>query len=186
MTYRIVGSQSAAICIALALMIQSAAAVERQGAFVGGGLGVGSFELADDFVYDFAGDDDMLVGQAHGGYRLNSWFALEGKVLAAVNDSDYDIEEASFVAISGRAVGLIPLGERVDLFGLLGLYVGESDIGWSGSEDEAGLMYGAGVQLNLGSRGNLGFRAEYEFYDAGELIDEFDAVTLSFQYNFFK
>lgn len=188
MTPSIVRRFQLTLLASVTLVGTPALAYERHGAYAGGGLGFGSFELADDFPYYFAegADDDMLILAGHGGYRFNPWFALEGKLLAAVNDGEYNADEASFVALSGRAVGLVPVGDVVDLFALVGVYVGSSDIGYSDTEDESGVMGGAGIQANFGKRGNFGVRLEYEYYDGDELIDEFDGVTASFQYNFFR
>jgi len=182
----------AALSIALACAPAMAqAGGDRTGAFVGGGLGAGSANIADEFcevgfgcLSDYV-DEDVVVVEGHGGYRFNPNFALEGKILGAANDGDDDYDELTFAALSARAVGLIPLGSVVDLYGLVGFYTGESDVSLLGSETESGLVYGGGVQMNFGAQGNFGLRLEYEFYDAGELVDDLQAFTASFQYNFF-
>ena len=167
-------------------------AADRKGAFVGGGLGAGSANIASEIenFCDFFGcvssvDDDVVVAEAHGGYRFNNYFALEGKILGAANDGEDGYDELTFAALSGRAVGLVPVGSVVDLYALVGFYTGESEVSWYDSETETGLMYGGGVQMNFGANGNFGVRVEYEFYDADELLDDFQSFTASFQYNFF-
>ena len=164
-------------------------AADRTGAFAGGGIGGGSANLSsigESFTNLGADTDEgVLILEGHGGYRFNPYFALEGKLLGAANDSKYRDDEISFGALSARAVGLIPVSRVVDLYGLVGAFSGSGEAGFSGSVDESGLVYGAGVQMNFGRKGSFGVRLEYEVYATDELLDDVQGFTAAFQYNFF-
>jgi hypothetical protein len=162
-------------------------AADRTGAFAGGGIGGGSANLSNlgESFTSFGTDEEVLILEGHGGYRFSPYFALEGKLLGAANDSNEFGDEVSFGALSARAVGLIPVSRVVDLYGVLGAYSGSSEAGFSGSDDESGLVYGGGVQLNFGRKGSFGVRLEYEVYATDELLDDLQGFTAAFQYNFF-
>ena len=59
-----------------------ARATEHQGAFAGGGLGFGTTELSNEaYLYAVNPDKSVAVLEGHGGYRFNSYIALEGQLL---------------------------------------------------------------------------------------------------------
>lgn len=178
----------------LVLLSAPALGYERKGAYVGGGLGFGKANVSDQgLTFTDNPDDDALLVEGHGGYRFNPYFALEGQILGAANDSnnnndnyDSSIGDISFGGIAGRALGMFPVSEMFDLYAAIGFYTGSSEVGYSDTEDESGVVYGAGAQMNFGGRGQFGVRAEYVYYEGDELLDDVDGVTLSFQYNFFR
>ncbi len=176
------------LAAAATLTLQPAAAYERQGAFVGGGLGIGTLNLSErgeQFVTpDF--DDSTVALAAQGGYRFNAYFALEGGIAGGANDGDSTGDEGSIGGLTAFAVGLVPVGERVDLFGRVGFHTSSAEVGFSSDEDESGVAYGAGIQLNLGRRGNFGIRGEYTVLDCDTLLDDAQGFVVSFQYNFFR
>ncbi len=171
---------------------------DRTGPYVGGGIGGGStdFANAEDGIgqcyygyynyFDCDIDEDILILDVHGGYRLNPYFAVEGKILGAANDGEYDGDEVTFGALSARAVGLIPITDVVELFALVGLYIGEAEVGYYDSDDDSGVVYGGGVQLNFGGNGQFTVRLEYEVYETDDLLDDVQGFTAGFQYNFFQ
>lgn len=187
--FLMIGTAARAPLFALLLVLVTAPALayERKGPYAGGGIGSGSISLSDEGVF-FSNnvDESVLVLEGHGGYRFNSYFALEGKLLGVANSVNYTEEEAAFAAFSGRVLVLAPVSNTVDLFALAGLYTGSSSVGYSDTEDESGLVYGGGIQMNFGSRGNLGVRIEYELYDIDVLLTDVQAFTVAFQYNFFR
>jgi opacity protein-like surface antigen len=162
----------------LALGALPAQAFEKTGAYVGGGIAAGSVEITSDF------DEDLWGGVVQGGYRINRWFGLEGRLLGAANDSNDNVD-FTFGAIGAQVVGFAPVSEIVDLFATLGYYTGSYEIS-AFDETVSDSMYGAGLLLNLGSGGNFGVRIEYSHHDFRELIDAVDMVAVSFQYNFYR
>jgi OmpA-OmpF porin, OOP family len=181
-------SRTATLAALVLLATLPAHAYERRGAFIGGGLGIGTINLSaeGEAATDPSYDDSSLTLAAQGGYRFNRWFALEGGVAGAANDGDSSFNESSFGGLTAFAVGLVPVGERVDLFARLGFHSSSSETGFSGDEDESGAAYGAGLQVNLGSGGNFGIRTEYTTYRCDNLFDDVSGVVVSFQYNFFR
>jgi len=177
----------AAVPAFLLLSCGVAFASEHVGAFAGGGLGGGTAKLsANGFTYIDNPDKSLTVAEGHGGYRFSPYFALEGQILAAVNGNNDRAQDITFAGFSGRAVAFAPLSDVVDLFVLLGLYTGDSEVGYSNTQNESGAVYGAGMQLNFGSRGQYGVRGTYEAYHGTDLLDQVRTFTVAFQYNFFR
>lgn len=176
-------TRRALTCTALALSISgvAAAAPERSGWYVGGGIGVGDGRFTD---FDGASVSESAVAlRGHGGYRINRHFAVEGRILGTTNDSNNDNNQATFVSLSGNGVLLLPLSDVLDIFGSVGYYTGASDVSLFSSRDESGVIYGGGLGVNIGTRRQFTIRVEYEGYDT-DVLRDFWSVTTSFQYNF--
>jgi hypothetical protein len=122
------------------------------------------------------------------GIRPLDWLAVEGNYVDFGKPDDR-VGGVNFTAkghgITGFAVGFVTLGP-IDLFGKAGL------ISWNGklSADSFGKLiddngvnfgYGVGAQFRLGS---LGFRAEYEAYNA-DRIDNLNMVSVGVTWTFF-
>ena len=162
-------------------------AFERQGAYVGGGAGIGSMNFSEEAAeIEDALDDTLVLVEAHGGYRFNPYIALEGQLWGGANDTDEDFEEATFAAVAGRAILSAPVSKIVDLYAAVGYYSGDSDVSLDDSDSQSGMTYGAGVQMNFGAKGNFGVRIAYDIYDTDGLVDDVQGLTASFQYNFFR
>ena len=145
--------------------------VLADGFYAGGAIGFGTAEFQPDDSGIVTIDDDDRVGaiKGFGGYRANSWIAFEiGLIGAANGDEDFDAE-VTFGAFTASILGILPLGERAELFARLGGYVGESEVEApatvSRSEDDEGLNWGVGAFVNLGSRKQFTIRMEYEQFD---------------------
>jgi hypothetical protein len=99
---------------------------------------------------------------AIGGYRVNDFFAVEGTIIGATNeeyDDGFDGEaDVSFGAVTGSLLGIIAV-------------------------DESGLVWGAGLFVNFGSRKQFTIRVDYEQFDT-DALDDYWAVSGGFQYNF--
>jgi hypothetical protein len=105
-----------------------------------------------------------------GGYRFTPY--LGGEVgITAVGDSTVTDGNGSRTAKQGDtralAVGYLPLGEHVELFGKLGLGLQYARVNGTGSYASSDTTYtttnvimGAGVQVNFNRR--LGMRVQYE------------------------
>lgn len=169
--------------IVLTWMCSVTATAGAEGWFVGGSIGWADAEVAiRNRPFANILDDTLVLVKGFGGYRVNDFLAVEGSLVGAANDED-SRRELTFAAITGAAVGIIPISEAFELFGKAGLYIGESEIGNSYSEDESGFLAGGGAYINMGSRRQFTVRFEYEYYDTDE-YDDFWSVTGGFQYNF--
>lgn len=170
-----------------------AGTANAEGFFVGGSFGAGDASLGPNTQFGQI-EDRLYFAKGFGGYRVNDYFAVEGSLLAGTNDSWYDSldddTDASFTALSGSFVGIIPASDNFELYAKFGGYLGESDVGdnffffGSGNDqDESGTVWGAGMYINLGSRNQFTIRVDYENYDT-DVFDELWAVTAGFQFNF--
>lgn len=168
--------------IAIACMCVAPAVVNAEGFFAGGSIGWAEAEVAAGTQFFGINDDTLALIKGFGGYRVNEFLAVEGSLVGASNDED-NRQEITFGAITGAAVGIIPVNQAFELFGKAGIYLGESEIGSYSSEDESGFLAGAGAFINMGSRRQFTIRFEYEYYDVDRL-DDFWSVTGGFQYNF--
>jgi hypothetical protein len=155
------------------------------------GVGVGSFDYSEqgDGVTVLANLDDTTTSYSVcGGYEFFKYFAVEGSigqsgeihgtvplsipgrgVLNFAISAEYDIA-------SVRAVGFIPVGKSVRLFGALGIYALSLDsTGTTVSlppvntqSDDQGLGAMLGVQVDFGK---VAVRARYETYNTESNLD---------------
>jgi hypothetical protein len=132
---------SAAAALGVAIALPAAAQAQ---AYVGAGY----------THYDTdAGDIGGVTGRV--GYRFNPNFAVEGEGTFGVEDDDaVELEHA----LGAYAVGILPLGQRLDLHGRVGYQATEFDTPF-GSADADGVAYGVGATFNVTER--FGVRADY-------------------------
>ena len=113
-----------------------------------------------------------------GGYQFNPNFALEA-ALVDLGDVSYSGTFAGATVTGGRiqnsglnlsAVGVVPLGQKLVLFGKVGMFLWYSEatdvtggFGFRGEEDGADLSVGLGASIAIGQRVSL--RAEWERFD---------------------
>ena len=168
--------------IAFACMCIGPAVAGAQGFFAGGSIGWAEADVATNTPLVSISSDTLALVKGFGGYRVNDYLAVEGSLVGAANDED-NRQELTFAAITGTAVGIIPLSEAFEIFGKGGIYLGESEIGTNSSDDESGFLVGAGAFINMGNRRQFTIRFEYEYYDVDN-YDDFWSVTGGFQYNF--
>jgi hypothetical protein len=177
---------AAALVALLPIVCGVALAGERQGAYAGGGIGGGTTDLtAEGLTYAVNPDKSVVALEGHGGYRINPYIAVEGQIFGVANGQSDSLRKVSFAALSGRLLAIAPVSEVADIYALVGVYTGSSTVGISDTTHESGAVYGAGVQLNFGNRGQYGVRGAYEVYKGSELLDQLKAIMFSFQYNFF-
>ena len=119
---------------------------------------------------------------------------MEGQLLAGTNDDYYDDfdddVEATFAALSGSFVGIIPASDNFNLYAKVGGYLGESEVdddffffGNRYDQNESGLLWGGGMYINFGSRNQFTVRVDYENFDT-KVFDDLWAVSAGFQFNF--
>jgi OmpA-like transmembrane domain len=170
-----------------------ASTAHAEGFYAGGSLGFGDATLRSDIQFDDL-DDKLFLAKGIGGYRANKFFAVEATIIGATNDDwdDWDDDfhgeaDVSFGALTASLLGIIPVDETFELYAKVGGYVGESEVEHFGihnrDEDESGLVWGAGVFFNLGSRKQFTIRVDYEGYDT-DALDDFWTISGGFQYNF--
>ncbi|MGP9679593.1 porin family protein [Halomonas sp. AOP27-A1-41] len=140
----------AVIATAVALASSSALANSAGSGYVGA--------LASHYVFDVDGirDDVNPTGLTiRGGYFLNDFVAIEGRIGTGLSDdsiggSGVDVELDQLMGV--YAVGHLPVNNVFSFYGLLGFSYAEATISnrfVSVSDDDDGFSYGAGVQLNF-------------------------------------
>ncbi|NIL93726.1 MAG: outer membrane beta-barrel protein [Woeseiaceae bacterium] len=172
-----------------------AGTANAEGFYVGGSFGAGDATLTTNTqIGDVDLSDRLYFAKGFGGYRVNDYFAVEGSLVGASN-SDFDDAfdedtDATFSAVTGSFLGIIPADENFHLYARVGGYLGESDVGNSffffgsgNDEDESGLVWGAGMFINFGPRNQFTIRVDYENFDT-DVFDDLWGVTAGFQYNF--
>ena len=146
------------------------------------GVSLGSFNYKEDSgQFGIFVDDAASAYRIVGGYRLNDHFALEGSWGEARNIGNSTIFSNGTAGVQGdyelltvRALGILPLGDRISLYGALGYYEAEFDATVTNSffassfdaenrTDGATLAFGALFELE-----RVDVRAEVErFLDSG-------------------
>jgi outer membrane immunogenic protein len=119
----------------------------------------------------FEGDGSAELGAITGrvGVGFGRHFAVEGEASLGVDD-DAGTELDSELGLYG--VGKIPLGEKFEIFGRVGV----SRIETSPGGDEDGLAYGAGAQFFFTP--NDGIRGDWTRHDYD--VGEADAYSISY------
>lgn len=175
----IAGISAAVLCV-----FSGAASAEG---YIGAGAGLTTVDVCDDISGAGISCDDEDTGlKIFGGYKFNPNFAVEGlwadlgEVSATGPGGTASVEVDGFGA---AAVGIIPLGEKFNVFGKVGAFMWDASGGGvaSGSdEDGTDIMFGAGVGWNLTK--NFGLRAEWERFDIDG--DDVDFLSIGAQINF--
>ncbi len=176
--------------LASSIMLITTAA-SASGGYIGASAG-----LTD---YDVRSLDDGSSIELTGGYKFGNYFAIEASYID-LGDADIDFGEMDDVAsgsvnidgLNVSAVGLIPLGDTVTLYGKAGFFQWDSegharaDLGEFGIQEQSfsdsgtDLSYGLGVSVNLSEKFSLGL--EYQSFS----IEEEDPTNISLgaQFNF--
>lgn len=183
--------------VLLATTVTSASFAQEGNFYLGGELGI---TQRDDI------DDEALVG-IHGGYQFNPNFRLEVGIRSLMTDSDsgrdyyygdYYSHDFSVTSYQVSAIGLIPLNQKVRLFGRVGAAILHAEYeatdyyyGYYGgyyntyteseSETEGVAFGGAGIEVDLWSRLSATF--EYTYYPK-YLGAETDSFALGVKWSF--
>lgn len=179
------------VCLVLVVAFARAAAAqepeEDRGPYLGLSLGSFNFEQENGELGMFV-DDTTSAYRIIGGYRFNEHFALEGSwgeagnlgESTAFNNITAEME-GEYEVRTVRALGILPLGEKVSLYGALGYYDAVLDATVTSNgfvsrydvEDTSdGATLAVGVQLDLE---RVDIRAELEkFLDAGSEAWDFN------------
>lgn len=167
------------------------------GWYVGGSLGQTKFKewctgSAPGVIITSCEDSDTGM-KALGGYQFNRHFALEGTIIywgeASATASTSNVRRATIEnsSVGGAAVGILPLGERSELFGKLGFVRTSQELTRSlatgGSVaidgDDTETHYGIGVKFKLTPQ--LRLRAEWERTDKLEV----EMLSIGVEYRFY-
>lgn len=155
--------------IALTLPLYAASSYAESGIYLGGSFGNASVGFNPSNDIDVKDDD---VGyKLFGGIKFTLLAVEAGYVdFGQVEESGFSGELSGFNAFGVLSMGLGP----VNVFGKAGGFVWESDFEVAQDrykDDGFDPVVGVGAGLTFG---NIGVRAEYEYYD----IDEFDEVSM--------
>ena len=177
-----------AIGLAHVAAAQEDANDEDRGPYLGLSLGAFSYEK-DNRPFGIHVDDTTSAYRIIGGYRFNEHFALEGAwgetgdiedtVTVGTSQGDLGIDvKGEYEVLTIRALGIMPLGEKVSLYGGLGYYNATvtthilADVGSYDFEDRAnGATVVGGVEFKL-ERMNI--RAEIERSEVDGGTDTWD------------
>lgn len=135
-----------ACAMLLATAVATAAEPPDRGFYVGGSVGVGSFDDDGAFSSDSFDDSDTAF-TIFGGYKILKYLAVEGRLSSlgsySVNSTDLDVTGYSL-----HAVGILPFGQSGwELFGQLGIGSVNIDVGGFGDEDNTVGSAGLGVRF---------------------------------------
>jgi OOP family OmpA-OmpF porin len=169
---------------------------EVSGFYIGGG--VGQFNAGIDDVDDVdetveAWDDDDTAYKFFGGYRINRFLAVELDYINLGEPSGAVVPgfnvDASVDGFAPYVIGTIPLGAYFEVYGRLGYYFYDANVGREDEldnrvefdEESEDLVYGAGIGANIGEKLNIRF--EYEKFDL-QGLDDADALWLTAAWRF--
>jgi len=151
--------------VAMAAVATPAAAADL-GFYVGAGIGITSLSV-EDFNPDYAGlrfKNDAFGYQVFAGYRPLRYLAVEAgytdfgniRVWEGGNSNFYKEANVDVSMWGGYAVGLLPLGQKVDLFAKLGYASWNNDnvVNSAGEIEDrstsgSDLAWGLGVDFNF-------------------------------------
>jgi hypothetical protein len=167
---------------------------EDRGPYVG--LSLGSFNYDRDFhPFQIHVDDTTPAYRIFGGYRFSEHFALEGawgetgdiedSVTVPTSQGDLRIDvKGEYEVLTIRALGIMPLGEKVSLYGGLGYYNAtvtthlRAGVGTYDYEDrENGATFVGGVEFKL-KRMNIRAEIEKPEVDGGARTWDVNVGTL--------
>jgi len=105
-----------------------------------------------------------------GGYYFNNYFSVEGRIGFSVGDDTQNVFGVPVTVeqdnmFGACALGHVPLRDRFQLYGLVGLTQGEltaSAFGTSINEDDSDLSFGVGAKFDMTPSMSLGI--EYASY----------------------
>jgi hypothetical protein len=138
------------LLFAFLLMVSVSVAADpakERGGYIGGAVGITSFE--DDGAFTGANVDDSDTSFLfYGGYKFLKYFSLEGRIISL---GSYTVESIDLdtLAYTLNAVGIIPFGSSSwELFGQIGAGNINFDASGFADEDETAGSAGIGVRFS--------------------------------------
>lgn len=164
--------------LASSIVLLSATA-SAEGGYLG--LSVGQTDV------DLSGFDDGDSIAISGGYKFNKNFAIEAAYVD-LGESEDDIDPVWTLEADGfnfSAVGIIPVNEKIDIFGKVGIFMwdvslDEAGYGELASDDGTDLSFGIGASANLTEQFGLVF--EYQRFDLDD--DDVTNISIGARFNF--
>ncbi|WP_370235254.1 MULTISPECIES: porin family protein [Henriciella] len=133
-------------------------------------------------------DVDLGAITGHFGYQLNQNFALEGELGVGVKEESFDVlgtdvdVELSYL-VGAYVRGQVPVSEQLNLFARVGVVNAELSVeggGFSESDSETGIGYGAGAEFMFNS--TFGIRGDYTRYDIDDAEADAFMIGAVFKY----
>ena len=151
--------------LASAAFAISPAMADDAGFYVGAGVGEFGLEI-DGF------DDSDTAFKVFGGYQFIKYLGVELEYIDGGTAEDFGLK----VDVSGfnlSLMGILPVGERFDLFAKLGMIAWDADAPGIGSDSGEDLSWGIGAGYAFTD--NLGARLEYQGFE----IEDADGDMIS-------
>lgn len=176
-------------------------AADGTGFYVGAGFGETAIEVNDVFDVGLKFDDSGTTWKVLGGYNFLKYLGAELEYIDAgdaedkwsFEDEGDTLDVEATIGLSGwnaSAVGILPLGEKFNLFAKLGFIVWDADFelratlrdsggiiidedSEKGTDDGTDLSWGIGGGFNFTE--NFGVRLEYQSFE----IEDTDSALLS-------
>jgi OOP family OmpA-OmpF porin len=136
-------------------------------------------------------DNKDSAWKLFGGYQFNRYLAAEigytdlGEASAAAATTRVTDKATAFEVVG---LGMLPVIDRLSIFGKLGFYRGElkrtsnNPLVTTGTNSQNDVTFGVGVRFDITH--NLGVRAEWQRYtDLGEITDV-DVMSIGVQFKF--
>jgi OOP family OmpA-OmpF porin len=174
-------------------------AADDSGFYIGAGFGQTAIEVNDVYDLGVKFDDSGTTWKILGGYKFMKYLAAELEYFDAGDaedrwreeDGPYSAEARVKIGLSGfnaSAVGILPLGEKFNVFGKLGFVMWDADyevrasidlpdfvdeVRDRGTSDGTDLSWGIGAGFDFTD--NLGARLEYQSFE----VEDTDTAMLS-------
>jgi len=160
---------------------------KSRGAYIGGGIGISTFDDGGAFAGLNVDDEDTSF-QVQAGYKFLPYFAVEARYVDFGTFS-IDFLDIDMTAASVHAVGIVPFGDSGwEMFGQLGLGVVDFDLTGFGSENEDVFAGGIGVRFSPSANFSLALQTDVYIWEDASLGPVFDMAVggtqLTIQYIF--
>ena len=158
----------------LALVLFAPAAMA--GGYVGGSIVQTKLSIDSDGF-----DEDDTGWKVYGGFNFFKFFGLEAGYFDMGEPKEKSTgNSAELTAWALSARGILPLGSHFELFAKAGYMVWDAKLSDGFSDDDADVIYGAGVAIILGS--HVEIRAEYEILDVSGADVDLVSVGAAFRF----
>ncbi|PCJ44687.1 MAG: hypothetical protein COA99_06590 [Moraxellaceae bacterium] len=157
--------------IAASILCLSSGAVSAQGFYAGVAYSMLDSELSD---YEQAHDSEPTAFNVIGGISISSNFSVEFVLGKGLSDDDVGPFDTRFELdqlIGAYGVGIVPVSDRFNFFGKLGIASIEFKDRNSDKSDGNGISYGIGAEVRFTEQ--FGASLEYVVYPDAE-YDDYD------------